>query len=76
MLFRLSIGENGTPWGKQTIIHTGEAKNAIEFVRNYAMDAFAVLNPTDAYSLIEACWVDAGEDTIAIAVQNLKWYDR
>lgn len=73
MKFRLTIGENGTPYGKQTVIHSGNAANAIEFVRNYAIDAFSVLNPMDAQSLLDACWVDAGIDTIPIPVQNLKW---
>ena len=75
MKFRLTIGENGTSFGKQRILCSFEAENAIEFVREYAKDAFAVLSREDAVSLINNCWVDAGSDTIPIAVQSLKWID-
>lgn len=63
--YRLTIGENGTPWGKQTVIHKAQAENAIEFIREYAKQ-----NITTS---IENCWVDAGKNTISISVANLIW---
>lgn len=75
MKFRITIGVNDTPWGRQHVLFIGEGKNAIEVVREYAKDAFAVLSREDAISLVNNCWVDAGNDTIPIAVQNLKWLD-
>lgn len=67
MKFRLSIGENDSSWGKQTIIATGEAKNAIEFCK-------AVIPTFPQYrqeSIRNNAWVDAGKGTIPIHLQNL-----
>lgn len=69
--FRLTIGENGTAWGKQSVVFEGEAENAVVFVSEYWKDALAVLSIEEAESLFDAMWVDAGADTLPIAVQNL-----
>ena len=72
MKFRLITGENGTAFGKQHIVITGEAENAIEFAKaclDYAKAALA--DEDDARAFLNNCWIDAGNDTIAIAVQNL-----
>lgn len=68
MKFRLTIGENGTAWGKQKIVFEGKAENAIEFVKNY----LAHRDPSWINNIINNAWVDAGSDTIPIAVMNLK----
>lgn len=77
MKFRLTIGENGTPWGKQTVIETGEAENAIEFLQTIlkrsAPDARYTKANRETRQLLDNCWVDAGKDTIGIAVCNLKY---
>lgn len=66
--FRLTISENGTPFGKQQILKTGKAENAIEFVKN-AIHGYA---PNDILCILQNGWVDAGNGTIPIAVANLK----
>lgn len=72
--FRLTIGENGSPWGKQTVLTEFEAENVIEFakaaIKKFAPDA----RYTKTYQqLKECCWVDAESDTLPIAVINLKF---
>lgn len=66
--FRLTIGENGTPYGKQEILHTGEAANAIEFVKSYLENR----DPSWISHIINSAWVDAGYGTLPIDVKNLK----
>lgn len=70
-MFRLTIGENGTAWGKQIVLYENEAANAVEFVKQYQLDAYAVFSKEDVNSLLNECWVDAGSNTIPIAVANL-----
>lgn len=71
MKFRLTTGENGTAFGKQHVLLTGEAENAIEFLRNCKTDAKAVLTEEDMNSFFENTWVDAGADTIPLPVASL-----
>lgn len=66
--FRLTISENGTAWGKQQVLKTGKAENAIEFVKS-AIKGYA---PDDKLTILKNAWVDAGKDTIPIAVCSLK----
>lgn len=66
MKFRLTIGENNTPWGKQRVICEADAENAIEF----AKQAFSAFTPNDQLRF-KNCWIDAGTDTLPIAVANL-----
>ena len=66
--FRLTIGENGTAFGKQQVLKTGEAENAVEFTRE-AIKGYA---PDDKLTILKNAWVDAGNGTIPIAVANLK----
>lgn len=72
MIFRLTTGVNGSPFGDQWVVDEGEAKNALDFVNSYIDDALAVLDVIDVAGLIENCWVDAGEGTIPVACMNLK----
>lgn len=72
MKFRLTQGENGTAFGKQYVVITEEAENAIEFAKaclDYAKATLA--NEDDARAFLNDCWIDAGNDTLPIAVQNL-----
>lgn len=77
MKFRLTIGENGTPWGKQSILDEGEAENAIEYLRSLIKrecpDARYTAKCKEIRELLNNCWVDAGPGTINIAVQSLKF---
>ena len=70
MKFRLITGENGTKWGKQTVVYSAKAENAIEFVK----EALTHFNPIDQLAVLDTTWVDAGPGTIAIDVQNLVIY--
>lgn len=72
MIFRLTSGVDGSPFGEQRIIEEGEAENALDFLNKYIDDALAVLDVTDVLGLINCCWVDAGDGTIPIACMNLK----
>lgn len=63
--FRLTIGENGTPWGKQKVLRMAEANNAIEFLKECKE-----FYPNE---VLKNTWVDAGNDTIALPVQSLKY---
>ena len=67
MNFRLTIGENNTPWGKQKVIYEGKAKNAVDFAR-FCKNA---MTPNDQKNILKNAWIDAGNDTLPIAVQNL-----
>lgn len=73
MIYRLTIGENGTPWGKQKVVISEEAENAIEFAKACLDYTKASIGGSeeDARSFLNACWIDAGSNTIGIAVQNL-----
>lgn len=73
MKFRLTTGENGTTFGKQTVLITGEAENAIEFLRNCKADAEAFLTAEDAASFFDNTWVDAGQGTIPVEVANIEF---
>ena len=73
MVFRLTTGENGTAWGKQCVLISGEAENAIEFLQNVKADATAVLETEDLASFFENTWVDAGKETIPVFVGNLNF---
>lgn len=74
-MFRLTIGENGTAWGKQVVLYENEAANAVEFLRDvvktYAPDARYTKACREIRELLKNCWVDAGSNTIPIAVANL-----
>ena len=63
--FRLTIGENGTPWGKQKVLRMAEAYNAIEFLKE--------CKKSYPNEVLKNTWVDAGNDTIPIPVQSLKY---
>ena len=63
--FRLTIGENGTPWGKQKVLRIAKADNAIEFLKDSKK-----FYPNE---VLKNTWVDAGIDTISIAVRNIKF---
>lgn len=70
--FRLTIGEDGTAWGKQVVLTEFEAENAFEF----AKDAIKKFAPDARYTktfkeLKQNCWVDAGAETIPIPVCSL-----
>ena len=66
--FRLTIGENGTAWGKQRILATGKAENAIEFVKSYLNKR----DPSWINYIVKNAWVDAGNGTIPISASSLK----
>ena len=66
--FRLTIGENGTAFGKQQVLKTGEAENAVEFVKK-AIHGYA---PDDILCILQNAWVDAGKGTIPLAVCAIK----
>ena len=71
MKFRLTTGENGTAFGKQSVLLTGEAENAIEFLRICKADAETILTKEDAASFFYNTWVDAGTGTIPVPVASL-----
>ena len=73
MKFRLTTGENGTAFGKQYVVITEDATNAIEFAKAFLDYAKATIGGSeeDARAFLDCCWIDAGSHTIPIAVQNL-----
>lgn len=76
MKFRLTMGENGTAFGKQIVIHEANAENAFLFAIDFFRNAVTILTPDEADSLYKSTWVDAGGDTLPIAVQNLCFHPR
>lgn len=73
--FRLTIGENLTSWGKQTVLFEKEANNGIEFIKQCFAELTETLGYETASIIINRCWFDAGSDTIAIGVKNIIWQD-
>ena len=71
MKFRLTTGENGTAFGKQYVVITENAENAIEFAKSCLNYAMLSMSYEDAKAFLDACWIDAGNNTLPIAVQNL-----
>lgn len=75
MKFRLTVGENGSKWGKQKVIYSANAKNAIEFLqailKRECPDARYTKKYAELREMLKNCWVDAGENTIPIDVANL-----
>ena len=75
MNYRLTTGENGSKFGKQVVLYTADAENAIEFckaiVKKHAPDARYTKAYREIRELLNNCWVDAGCETIPIDVQNL-----
>ncbi len=71
MIFRLTIGENGTAWGKQKVLCTATAENALEFIKN-CIQAAKEKDSEYAEYLKRNSWVDAGSNTIPIRVANFK----
>ena len=69
--FRLTMGENGTPWGKQHVIISEKADNAVDFLIACLDYAQASMDPETALAFLDSCWIDAGSDTLPIAVQNI-----
>lgn len=67
--YRLTQGAGGALMGSQVVLYEGAARNAIEFVKD-ALDAIAT-DEHDRVKLIKTTWVDAGEGTLPIDVQNL-----
>lgn len=67
MMFRLTIGENNTPFGKQRVVCTGEFENAWDFA-NFCK---IVMTPNDCNRILKNAWIDAGVDTLPIAVKSL-----
>lgn len=65
--FRLTTGKNGTAWGEQKVIAFGQAHNAIDFLK----EVFSHIPQNEREDLKKITWVDAGSNTIPIAVMNL-----
>lgn len=71
MKFRLTTGENGTAFGKQYVVISENADNAIDFLNACLDYARASMSDQDALAFLDNCWIDAGSDTLPIAVQNI-----
>lgn len=67
MKFRLTIGADGSPWGSQEVLQSFEAQNAVEF----AVKALVKYDDEVRNHLISNAWIDAGANTLPIAVMNL-----
>lgn len=71
MKFRLTTGENGTPWGKQYVVISEDAEDGIEFLNKCLDYAMLSMSGEEALAFLDNCWFDAGKNTIPIAVQNI-----
>ena len=75
MKFRLTTGENGSKFGKQTVIYSDNAENAIEFLqailKRECPDARYTKKYKEIRDMLNNCWVDAGENTLPIDVSNI-----
>ena len=68
--FRLTMGEDGSAWGKQIVLIEADAYNAAEFAELY-VNYVRNLHGNTKEEFYGATWIDAGEGTIPIAVQSL-----
>ena len=66
--FRLTIGENWSPWGKQRVLVEKESENAFEFIKS----VLPLYTINDQKRIINNGWVDAGPDTLPIAVMSFR----